>query len=202
MPLFSKNKEKIFFIHVPKTGGTSIKKIFLSNEYSVSIHEYSSNGFNPLTDKNKYPAALQHIHAEIIKEEVDVSNVNYFFAFYRDPIERLISEYNYRKPGMKFESWIDYIFGKYEKDPWMLSNHIRPQTDFYFDKCDVYNFDNISKFPEKLFSRTGIKIKADVPHENKSIKQKTSTQISKSVESKIKNFYKKDYSWLKQNILI
>jgi len=195
MPVYTKGDQKILYVHVPKTAGTSIQGVFKDNEYVESF-------FSP----NELYHGLctpQHIHAKLIRKEFDLSEFTYIFSVYRDPVERLISEYTWRcsKGGQRYPSfkyWVELIFDMYEQNNYVNDNHIRPQCEFYFESCKVFDFNNITELGSKLSNDIGLNSSQELSKTNSSKYEYTLTE---KCESLIKEFYKKDYEWRENNVL-
>ena len=79
MPYFKNNNVNLLFIHIPKTGGTSLEK-YLSDKYYIPLNENSlwtniKNGYNNvslqhqtytslLTNKNKFRIKFDNINIQ------------------------------------------------------------------------------------------------------------------------------------------
>lgn len=98
MPYFKNDEINILFIHIPKTGGTSVNR-YLSNKYSIPLTNQSlfipmkKNDLLPRPYNNK---SLQHQPLKIIKKYKDILRVNFnnitIFATVRNPYERIVSD--------------------------------------------------------------------------------------------------------------
>jgi len=198
MPVFTKDDQKILYVHVPKTAGSSVLNLFKDNGYEISyFDEGSVRPFKGL-------CGSQHIHTELIKEEFDLSEFSYIFSIYRDPVDRLISEYTWRcsKGGQRYPSlkyWVELIFDLYDQDNYVNDNHIRPQNEFYFDECDVYDFNSISSLPKKLSEKINLNISKELGYTNSS---KYKYELTDRCKNIIMEFYNSDYNWLNTNSII
>ncbi len=100
MPIFN---NKFTFIHIPKSGGTSIESFFQSNEYSVSFLRKKGslliNGHSP-----------QHCTFRELKElGVITEDV---FTIVRNEVDRTVSEYFWCK---KNRSDINHLFNTFDE---------------------------------------------------------------------------------------
>jgi hypothetical protein len=84
-------EEKIFFLHIPKSGGLTLRAI-LTDHYSVGTYKSGSKldgVFDSLAD---YSLVCQHFRYFDVKESfVDFMKM----TFLRDPVSRVISEHHY-----------------------------------------------------------------------------------------------------------
>lgn len=84
--------ERIIFLHIPKTAGSAISQhiiSFLPNEKYMLRGDYFTI---PQTELDSYFYISGHFDFNYIKHLLDGS---YSFTFLRDPVERVISEYNF-----------------------------------------------------------------------------------------------------------
>ena len=92
MPYFKNNYLKILFIHIPKTGGTSLEK-YLSEKFSIPLNSDSLYS----TPENGYKnISLQHqtYHTLLKKKQqfgLDFNNIK-IISIVRNPYERIISD--------------------------------------------------------------------------------------------------------------
>lgn len=125
MPLYKRNKEKIFFIHIPKCGGTSARDVLKQNGW----------------ERIKEPDSLKNSHVHMLHkfwkhwpEAKDCSNK---FTLVRNPADRLASH---------CEMWIQHMFDQsfkkaldameFPEEKWdinFLENFFSP-IENYFDK--------------------------------------------------------------------
>ena len=97
------NNKPLFFLHIPRTGGTTVDAILLKNFNQDSVlkiynaNEYKNNRFYDSDEIKKIKYITGHLlldkydPPQIYGQEVSV------FTFLRDPIQRLISEYIFYK---------------------------------------------------------------------------------------------------------
>ena len=88
-------RRKIIFIHIPKTGGTSVENLFWPlNKYKRSERNLWMGFKRPMF--NKYQTGgLQHLTASLIKREVGSREFAkcFKFTFDRNPWDKVISQY-------------------------------------------------------------------------------------------------------------
>lgn len=156
MPIF--DQYKIIFIHIPKTGGTSIEEAFgirkLVTGYKPNFRIIYGN-----TDKLE----LDHLLAKDIRE-LDKGRWSKYkkIAFVRNPYSRLVSEYHHiinkqkfkaLKPFKTFREFVmqlQQIMPKISAIPHIKKSHLIPQWQFVYDGDKMIvdfigRFENIEK---------------------------------------------------------
>jgi hypothetical protein len=95
MPYFKNNNINILFIHIPKTGGTSLEKYFC-NKFNFKLDNtvlYSPTNHNL---NNIINSSLQHMTYETIIKYNNIFNINFnnitVISIVRNPYERIISD--------------------------------------------------------------------------------------------------------------
>lgn len=161
MPLIYKDGVSIFFFHIPKCAGTSVEKIFVKNNYSMDLHN-PSHAYKPLS--KHFKCSPQHYHYDMVKSIVDISSFDYCFSITRDPVERIISEYKMRSKHHasppSFAVWLERIITIYNKNSFVLDNHVRPQYEFVGPEVKVYNLSaGLASIFEEIQSDLGVEIK-------------------------------------------
>ena len=87
MPFYEKNNQIIHFIHIPKAGGTSVRRLLEGNGWSsVKLPRFFDDGSGRQIDGHMPRSYWQDL--EISK------NVSYEFAIVRDPVRRCMSHIN------------------------------------------------------------------------------------------------------------
>lgn len=192
MPISYKHKFK--FIHIPKTGGTSIEFMFgLRNHKSLFI-----SGKRPI-DIDGVKFSPQHLsHSEIIKR-VPESKDWFSFTIVRNPYTRLLSEYisshkaHTKKDFNKFDesrfnNWIDNVLIKYDDD------HKMSQSFFIDIPVDlIIRFEKFEEGIEILNQR--INTCKSLIYKNKSKFDKLSilNSLNNSTKNKIYNLFEEDF---------
>ncbi|HFU74845.1 MAG TPA: hypothetical protein ENK66_01225, partial [Arcobacter sp.] len=101
VPLFTNNKYKILFVHIPKTGGTSIEK-WLSKYFTMTF----SSPIPPTAMK----VCPQHLQIKDLQILLGDNTWDYAFSIVRNPYQRIESEYFYRMKSRKiqpdFSTWV------------------------------------------------------------------------------------------------
>lgn len=138
MPLFTRQDASVFYIHVPKTAGTSIEQFFVANGFAAEYLD--TGGAKSMNGFRRCPP--QHMHGEQILAILRPSRCGYVFATVREPLARIVSEYRMRARGHadfpRLPAWLDQSLKRYQEDRYVLENHLRPQVEFLIPGCDVF----------------------------------------------------------------
>jgi len=134
------HKYQIIFIHIPKIAGTSIEVFFNMQKKELfygDFYQYN-NGFS---------TASQHLTPLALKEKISPDTFNnYFkFTFVRNPYDRIISEYYYKRINNQnlisyndFTYWLNNFLHKIDSD------HKLPQYKYVYDHTN--NTDKLINF--------------------------------------------------------
>jgi len=167
--------KKYIFLHLPKTAGSSIKKVLLKGEEGKNTEH-----------------TVGHPHLWEYKNNLGGNGLgNYFkFAITRNPFDRLVSSFFYisadsqwipdirmRKQfnleNSSFSFFVKNTLKLILKDPSLRPRHFKPQADFFYGdqtNCPldlVGKFENLQEDFNTVCDRIGIP-KQKLPHENKS----------------------------------
>lgn len=171
------DSQNAFFVHVPKTGGQSVERLFLELE-GLTWSERSRLGLGPNRDRTRGPHSLAHLRAsEYVRYDYLSArqfDAYYSFSFVRNPWARLVSEFRYRN----LPRWVSFRRWVYEHLPptpeWSDSyDHLAPQHEYVCDKKGTVLVDFVGRF-ERLaedFRRVADELCLpirDLPHTNSS----------------------------------
>jgi len=130
VPFIEYEQKKILFIHIPKTGGTSVEGWL---ESLAPLRFHTAGALAPLR------CTPQHLRMSDFNALFGLGFFDYVFAISRNPYTRLESEYRMkmaqreggffqRRPS--FSQWLERNLDRAAEDPWHQDNHFRPQWDF------------------------------------------------------------------------
>ena len=98
MPILTTGTKRILYIHVPKTGGTSVEDLLRSYGGDLTLYSPRNAGL---------PCVAQHFHGEVLRELLGLGNsvgnradehgFDFIFMTVRHPISRLLSEYRHQR---------------------------------------------------------------------------------------------------------
>lgn len=165
------------FIHIPKTGGISVEHVFLEL-VGLTWDTRAPLLLRRNDDPAKGPPYLAHLKATEyvsrgwLSEELFDS---YFkFSFVRNPWDRLVSEYKYRRHPMRmsFKTW---LFERLPEPGFTDAYcHLVPQHEFIYDGNGRLLADFVGRYEslqagfDKVCERLGIP-PTPLPHENRSL---------------------------------
>ena len=206
MPVFYNDEKRVLFVHIPKTGGTSVEDAMRVQGAQCL---FSMRGLHP--EQIKFlKCSPQHYHAEILEQLVCKERFNSIVHIIRDPVARLKSEYYWQlaqnQTTQEPLEWVESILGEYEADQFVADNHIRPQYQFLvrvgneqllrFEEGGVSNaIESISNFLDLQSKKYFLKLKFS---QNRKMHRKMSNYDEKieekfsQIASSINKFYAED----------
>tara|TARA_Y100000310_G_C20149471_1_gene564018 strand:+ start:13 stop:573 length:561 start_codon:yes stop_codon:yes gene_type:complete len=175
------DKEKIIFIHIPKTAGTSIRSYFKS-----------------ISRRKKKPRK----HATI--KEIEYSFPTEYktykkFTVVRNPYDRILSWFFYLKTkknshvqNMEFKEWLNYLV-EIKKNKIFSTKHITSiimlsQSFWINNTVEIIKFENLNEELNKLFNK-----QINLPIINKSNHKYYLEYYNKESLNIIYDIYKEDF---------
>lgn len=160
MPFIRYQDKIILFVHIPKTGGSSI-------EYWMQAHAKTNLWAIPIPEVLR--CSPQHLTYDDIIQIFDASLFDYAFTIVRNPYDRLESEYKWQFRGeperQPFLPWFARTLRQYMQDAWLFDNHIRPQKAFLGKKVQVFRLeDGMANIMAEVSKNTGLPLPPDIPH--------------------------------------
>ncbi len=138
VPVFSRDGVDILYIHVPKTGGTSIEYFFEQNGFAVS---YLDRGISQPSLNRVRRCSPQHMTRQQLQAIFNPGQFKYVFMTVRNPYARLFSTFQMRHgkhAEMDFDGWARGTLQQLANSPFIFDNHIRPQVDFFLPRAEVF----------------------------------------------------------------
>lgn len=189
--------------HIPKTGGSSIANYF---QYKLDAQMYFGTEMQAIRPLMKCPP--QHYHYEILNELILLNKADVGFCIVRHPIARIESDYVWamtktpmRNRLLDFDSWVTAVFKRYEQNPYVLGNHIRPQHEFTGPAItSIFKFeDGLDAAIKQVLQLAGIS--PDDPVELDRLNTRTQSaesaslrvEMSDATREKIIKFYERDF---------
>lgn len=188
MPILKdRNGEQVLYLHIPKTAGTSLKS-HLKNSVSIVFDGEFQKGL---------PCPPQHFHLELLVKLRVTQICSSKFAIVRHPIDRFVSEYTYRKKVdnkfkyFNFSTFVIFCKYVYAKNPYLLANHIRLQSDFLDENTKIFKLeDGITSIFEAYPSFFN---KSNLEPNRKNVSASKSVEIDEAIFEELKSFYQKDF---------
>ena len=192
MPLFNFRPGVVQFVHIPKTGGSSIV---------TALSEFGPCAMF-LDRRSKYlPCTPQHLMVSGFDELIPEGFADYAFTIVRHPMSRLMSEYRYQSrrhshkwwglPG--FDRWVARSLKATNFNKYHCDNHFRPQVEFLSDSVQVFKFeeDGLRRALNAVCDFCGVNRIAEVPHEMLAPAVDTAASF-KTIEH-VREFYADDF---------
>ena len=108
MPAYRISNKNVLFIHIPKTGGTTIEA-FLSSHGPMSLHGRGEKILRPYrSSRLSGHIPVQHFDASLLEVMFDRSFFDYAFLVVREPVERLKSEYRFARELGRVEARLPF----------------------------------------------------------------------------------------------
>jgi hypothetical protein len=192
---------KVIFIHIPKCAGQSVEETFLNDlQLSWDDHRYLFGCFEKPTSWTKnIPGRIAHLTAKEILDfkflPIEIFNSFYKFSIVRDPVQRLVSSWNYLVPEENFDDWVaSKVLSGHKENNYFFKD----QTDYLFDENNKLLVDDIIPFKTLGSSKhhfyNYLENVSALSHRNAS--KKRDIFISQETTKLIKDLYKKDYKYL------
>jgi len=155
-------KDKILFVHIPKTGGTSIEHFFnLCHPEKFWFGHWDRDQleflakYEHLTSSKKILYEPQHYTLEILKKLMDDYEEYFKFTFVRNPYTKLLSEYFWTKnivlncpsefDPQDFHQWCELFLSE------LNSSHKEPQVNYIDETIDFIGwFEHLQRDFEDL----------------------------------------------------
>jgi hypothetical protein len=150
--------EQVIFIHIPKTGGTSIERYFTMcraeclwfDRWDRDMSGFLDTHALQLGDHPKRTYEPQHYPAELLRLLIQEFDQCFTFTFVRNPYTRILSEYYWSRQVIlreqvdfdpdDFHSWVVQFLSCID------SSHKEPQVSFIPDTIDfIGRFESLNK---------------------------------------------------------
>lgn len=165
MPSIDVNGRRVLFIHIPKTGGTSVTR-WLQGLGRLRLHAD--------TKPEGLKIAPQHLTFADVDCMLGADLFDYAFTVVRNPFTRMDSEFRMRQKlrqggffggALHFSTWLDRAIIDTRANATHFDSHIRPQWHFISDRLRVFRFeDGMPNILQQISRDLGIPAPATVPH--------------------------------------
>lgn len=193
MPIVYAEGKRIFFAHVPKTGGSSLE-IYLVNRFGGPLALRWREG----AKKRGVISPSHHLPADDLLDILE-RDIDAFFAVVRNPLKRTISQYMFQSghgnsipSRFSFSTWLRIMVRCLELDPRVYRNHIRPQNEMIPEGSEVFKMeDGFKPVLDWLDAVTGTTSDLEVGHHLKSVRKPV--KLYRSDVELIQKVYAGDY---------
>jgi hypothetical protein len=198
------HEKKFIFIHVPHTGGTSLRN-FLNQ--SVGTEKYKHKHAPVKEVEQKY---RDYTKFSIARNHVDWLHSGYKYCQKRNGRKWFPKCYNFAKDH-SFKEYVDwYLSYNTENMSGDYSMQFIPRRIGFFyymgEKCEDVDhviwhgkngFENLERV---LKEATGISNTDSFPHNNKNVRNRSSVTYSPETEEMIKRHYEEEIQYFNQNV--
>jgi hypothetical protein len=164
VPYIEHDGKRILFVHIPKTGGTSVES-WMSSISPLRL-------YNPIPTPG-LRLTPQHLRMTDIEAMFGADYFDFVFAIVRDPYKRIESEFKMRTERSadvitqkgRFNTWLDRVQNMAKTDPFFLDGHLIPQWEYVTENCAIYRFeDGIESIMKDVAEKTGLPLPDETPH--------------------------------------
>lgn len=189
-------KHNLTFIHIPKTGGVTVERLFGLQKKESLWSDSGNMGEGRSVIINGISYAPQHFTWDIIEEKIPKFYKDSIkFAFVRNPYTRILSEYfwltkNKSFNPKNFDVWVKKFLSKIDNDHKITQTKFVPKNIDFLGKTETLN-DDLNSFIKKYklpFTHKGQVLNRTGLDKNKLIKNLTSDTIEL-----IREVYKDDF---------
>ena len=199
MPIFVKDNKHFLFVHVPKTGGTSIETVFHRSGWTILYLDYGKEG----SVNHLRLCSPQHMHKEMLEHQFSLDKFDEIFMLVRSPYDRFRSEYCWaNKDNLHLsdtvEPWAKKSFDEFYENNYILDNHLRPQAEFHLPNANIYKLeDGLGNVYKDLSRRHNIELidkdLNELAREDLSGFPSRKIELNKNVKEMINNIYSEDF---------
>jgi hypothetical protein len=207
---------KVCFIHIPKTGGTTVERVLFDRFPEDFGLFFASDTFQKKLESPIHPAP--HLHAKFTVQAdalgMSATSPQHFtyadietlcpdlekwfsFAFIRNPWDRLYSEWKYARTitgteELDFPQFVAKVETSLRQDRRTRNNHYRPQSDFIGPRVRLYRYERFAEEVRDVFAVLGIHPES-LPHIYKTTEAgEYRGRYDRETQSRVARLYQED----------
>ncbi|MFT4537115.1 MAG: hypothetical protein ACJA1A_001970 [Saprospiraceae bacterium] len=182
------HKYKFIFIHVHRTGGTSIMNL-LKRELRTDVDEISEHG------------NVNSSERILIEENPDYKII----GMVRNPWDRILSwyclinkwnDYTIEESSVEFQKFLELKLAAKPNDPYFHYNQLDYFPSTYSKRISLYRFEDLEEETKKMFSLINVDV-GKIPHTNMTEKKEYQDYYSPESKELVSNMCKRDISYFK-----
>jgi len=201
------HQHKFIFIHIPKTGGTSVEMLFdRHNNELFGFEDINGNHIENkkgiqmmLQDKSLHLKCLQHLTAVEIRDKYgeEIWNTYYKFTIVRNPWDLEVSKFTYFKTYRPDICERLGITSQPSFHKYVLNQNGPIQLNFITDELNnimvnnIIRFENIQHGFDNVCKEIGIK-PTQLPHELKSVRTHYRDYYNERTRRHVETIYSED----------
>lgn len=171
MPFFRHASRNIYFVHVPKCGGTSVEHALMASGIKLSFLDERFGLHDYVPWNRSSPQHLIHLDRTRL---FDDGFFDFEFALIRDPVHRFLSAFNHHRRSIgvfvTLSQFVDRIERRNRKFDdyfgYRHDNHFVPAARFCTPQTKVFRLeDGMARFFEAISAEIGVSLR-EVPREN------------------------------------
>lgn len=203
MPVYRREGRAVLFIHVPKTGGTSVERLFKAGGWEPSYLDTKAGAGSMNSLRRCSP---QHMHGALLQSLLRLHRFDLIFTVVRDPLARFRSEYAWRSRKLDdasaraeaVDKWLQKALASYRENPYHLGNHLRPQHEFLVPGATVLRLeDGLAQGLKGLSDAHDLGLEGEPARFKNSeagpVKSRD-VEVSAKTRSLLRRFYRRDFS--------
>lgn len=185
------HKKKYIFIHIPKTGGSSIEKALLSHE-GVDMSSGGKTIFSNLSKDilDEYVLGKSRQHFEMHRFENKFQENYFSFCFVRNPWDWVVSEFEWMRDV--YNDFDEYVYKMKNGSVMVYKYHLNPQVSFINKNIKfIGRFENFQDDFSKACKKISIP-DLELPHVYKNTRMDYRSYYNNETKKIIENIYLKD----------
>ena len=189
---FTQNNKELLYVHIPKTGGTSIEDSLQKHDIDVGRFKSSMKNVELI---NNVKCEYWHIPPKNMKISFNDYNV---FTVIRNPYKRFISEYKHKHRAVEYDDINKFALAlKKNPNPYKHNCHIIPQIEYLYDKDgefvhNILRLEYIKDDFNELKNKYKLDENIELLHNNQHTDDK-GTKMNQDTINFINEYYKEDF---------